>query len=110
MRIERDGHTLTYESDIIEIIGKFSIMPEEYGEIEDLFEEIIDTNPADLTPDIKNPEYLNSSGIKTNCLLPKAADIDGLKMKVLYSDRYTWQRETVPTFEELMDNMEIVFE
>lgn len=112
MQIERDGYTLAYENGVIEITGKLSIMLEEYGEIEDFFEEIIETDPTDLTLNIKNLEYLNSSGIKTICvnLLLEAADIDGLKMKILCTDQYTWQRETVPTFEELMDDMEIVFE
>ncbi len=39
-----------------------------------------------------------------------ADDIEGLHLKILSSDAFTWQVETIPTFKDLMDNLEIVFE
>jgi hypothetical protein len=112
MVIEGEGYTVTYEDGVIRISGKLSLMLEDYEELEAFFEKIIESEPPNLALDIRELEYLNSSGIKTICvsLILEADDIEGLRMKILCSDRYTWQKETVPTFEDLMDDMEIVFE
>ena len=112
MNIEREGYKLTYETGVIKISGKLSIMLEEYEEIERFFDEIVESNPAALTLDLKELEYLNSSGIKTICvnLLLEADEIEDFRMKILCSKQYTWQKETIPTFEDLMNDMEIVFE
>lgn len=112
MNIEGDGYRLTYEDGVISISGKLSLMLEHYAELEEVFEKIIASKPSDLVLDIRNLEYLNSSGIKTICvsLILEAADMEGLGMKILCSNQYTWQKETVPTFEDLMDDMKIIFE
>jgi hypothetical protein len=112
MNISGENYTLTYENGVVDISGRLSIMPEEYDDIEVFFKKIIESAPLELTLDFRNLEYLNSSGIKTICvnLILGAADIKGHRMKILCSNHFTWQRETVPTFEGLMDNMEIMFE
>ncbi len=112
MNIGREGYSITYQDGVLQIAGKLSLMLEDYGEIETFFEQVIASASSEITLDIRNLEYLNSSGIKTICvsLILEAADIEGLRMKILCSNRYTWQKETVPTFEDLMDNMEIIFE
>lgn len=112
MKIEGDGYTVTYRDGQVKISGKLSLMLEDYSELEAFFKKIIDSVPSELTLDIRNLEYLNSSGIKTICvgLILEAADVEGLRMKILCSNQYTWQKETIPTFEALMDNMSILFE
>jgi len=112
MNIEEDSYKLTYQDGVISLSGKLSLMLEDYARLDAFFEEIIASEPSFLVLDIRNLEYLNSSGIKTICvgLILEAADIEGLGMKILCSGQYTWQKETVPTFEDLMDDMEIVFE
>ncbi len=89
------------------------MMPEEYEKIAQLFEKVLESATAEITLDIKELTYLNSSGMKAVCMMIlQAAEIKGLRMKILCSDYYTWQRETVPTFKDLMNDndMEIVFE
>lgn len=112
MNIEGDGYTVTYRDGLIQISGKLSLMLENYAELEKLFGNVIKSKPLELSLDLRNLEYLNSSGIKTICvgLILEAADIEGLRMKILCSNQYTWQKETIPTFEDLMDDMEILFE
>lgn len=112
MNITRDGFQMMYENGVIRISGKLSLMLEDYSDTETFFEKIIACQPGALTLDIRDLEYLNSSGIKVICvnLILEAADIDGLHLKIRCSDRYTWQKETVPTFEDLMDHLEITFE
>jgi len=111
MIIQENDYTLSYEDNIITISGKLSLMLEEYEKIETFFEKIIESQPREITLDIRNLEYLNSSGIKTICvnLILEADDIEDIQMKIIGSEQYTWQKETVPTFEDLMDNLEIIF-
>jgi hypothetical protein len=112
MNIEEKGYKAEYEHNKITLSGKLSLMLEDYGKLEEFFEKVIGSRPSEITLDIRNLEYLNSSGIKTICvsLILEAADIEDLQMKILCSNRYTWQKETIPTFQDLMDNMTIVFE
>lgn len=112
MNIEGDGYTVTHQNGLIQISGKLSLMLEHYVELEAVFKNIIESAPSELTLDLRNLEYLNSSGIKTICvgLILEAANIEGLRMKILCSNQYTWQQETIPTFEDLMNDMEILFE
>ncbi len=96
--------------------GKLAAMAEDYEKIEDFFEkvlnEVIVTKTSELILDIRELTFLNSSGIKTLCvsLVMDADEVEGLHMKIQCNDSLTWQVETIPTFEDLMDNLEIVFE
>jgi len=112
MTIQGENYKVTYHDGVISISGKLSLMLEDYEELETFFEKVIESQPHELILDIRNLEYLNSSGIKTICvsLILEAADIENLQMKILCSDRYTWQKETVPTFNDLMDDIKILFE
>jgi len=112
MNIKGENYQITYENNVIRLSGKLSLMLEDYRKIEELFQEVIETQPKELTLDIRELEYLNSSGIKTICvsLILEADDIEGLCMKIVCSKKYTWQLETIPTFKDLMDEIEILFE
>ncbi|MDM8539444.1 hypothetical protein QUF90_00010 [Desulfococcaceae bacterium HSG9] len=96
--------------------GKLAAMPDEYQKIDDFFESVIDAvseaNTMELVLDLRDLIYLNSSGIKTLCvsLVMEADDAEGLHLKILCNNSLTWQVETLPTFKDLMDNLEIVFE
>ncbi len=117
MNIEKENYQVRFdEKGILTMSGKLSAMPEEYEEIEDFFEKVLDAvseaNMTELVLDLRELSFLNSSGIKTICvsLVMDADDLEGLHMKILSSDAFTWQVETIPTFKDLMDNLEIVFE
>jgi hypothetical protein len=112
MKINGNGFRMSYENGGIRISGKLSMMLEDYSEIEAFFESIVASRPDKLTLDIRELEYLNSSGIKVICvnLILEAAEINDLSMTIRCSNRFTWQKETVPTFKELMDHLEIDFD
>ncbi len=112
MKLNGDGYEVAYAEGVIALSGRLALMIEDYRALEDFFKKVIDAAPAALTLDIRNLEYLNSSGIKTICvgLLLEADEIEGLHMNILCSNRHTWQKETVPAFEGLMDRIEITFE
>ncbi len=112
MKIEGDGYCVEHENEEIAIRGKLSLMLEDYAPIETLLEWAVAEADGRLTLDIRNLEYLNSSGIKLLCvnLILEAADAPGLALTIRCSNRFTWQRETVPTFQDLMTDMVIAFE
>lgn len=112
MKIEEKGYKASYENNVITISGKLSLMVEDYEELENFFEQVIESDPSELTLDIRDLEYLNSSGIKTLCvsLILELADIEGISLKIRCSEKYTWHKETIPTFKDLMEDMDIVFE
>lgn len=109
-RVDFDGQsTLTMS-------GKLAAMPEEYEKIEDFFENVLNAiSQAGINQlffDLRELTFLNSSGIKTICvsLVMAADDLEGLHLKILCNRSVTWQIETIPTFKDLMDNLEIIFE
>lgn len=109
-RVAFDGQgTLT-------VSGKLAAMPEEYERIEEFFETVLgsvaEAGIQELVLDLRNLAFLNSSGIKAICvsLVMEADDIEGLHLKILCRNALTWQVEAVPTFTDLMDRLEIVFE
>ncbi len=117
MNIQGENYKINFDgSNLLTISGKLAAMPEEYEEIEDYFEKVFDAiTKADTTQlilDLRDLIFLNSSGIKTICvsLVMEADDVEGLHLKILCSNSVTWQVETIPTFKDLMDNLEIVFE
>ncbi|OQX24398.1 MAG: hypothetical protein BWK80_21045 [Desulfobacteraceae bacterium IS3] len=112
MNITGESYSIGYDNRVIEISGKLSNMPEGYGSIEAFFKKIIESEPPELTLDIRNLEYLNSSGIKALCigLILEAETKQSLCLNIRCSKRHGWQRETVPSFKDLIDNLNIVFE
>ncbi len=72
----------------------------------------MESEPDEITLDIRELELLNSQGIKTLAvnLILEADEKEGFRMKILCSKGYTWQEETIPTFQDLITGMEIVFE
>jgi len=105
---------------ILTISGKLAATPEEYEKIEDFFEKVLDsisetpkegTGSKELVLDLRGLRFLNSSGIRTVCVsLMEADDVEGLHLKILSRKSFSWQIETIPTFKELMEDLEIVFE
>ncbi|MBF0453019.1 MAG: hypothetical protein HQK75_20120 [Candidatus Magnetomorum sp.] len=112
MIIQGDTFSVTFKADTIVMSGKLSLMTEDYDPIENLFQSVVEAKPSCLTLDIRNLEYLNSSGIKTICvaLILEAAERENIQLKILCSKKYTWQNETIPTLKDLMEPMEIFFE
>lgn len=123
MNIDGKGYNVNFDgSGNLTMSGKLAAMPEEYEKIEDFFKKVLDimtektandeNGTTELILDLKNLIFLNSSGIKTICvsLVMEADDIEDLHMKIFCSNSLTWQVETLPTFKDLMDNLEIIFE
>ena len=112
MNVCGDNWSIVYENSVIRMSGRFSLMRDYYNDIEKFFEKILESAPTEITLDIRNLEFLNSAGIAVLCmsLILELAAGENTALSILCSDRYTWQRETVPTFKGLLNDMNIIFE
>ncbi len=117
MNIKGKSYQVSFDGEnTLTISGKLAAMPREYDEIEKEFENLLATVSARTIPelilDLRTLSFLNSSGIKSICvsLVMEADEVEGLRLTILCNRSVTWQVETIPTFKELMDNLEIVFE
>ncbi len=117
MKIEGRDYKVYFDGEgTLKISGKLAEMPEKYEEIEEFFEKalaaISGANNTELVLDLRELRFLNSSGIKSICvsLVMEADDIKGLHLKIYCSNSFTWQVETIPTFKDLMENIEFIFE
>ncbi len=121
MKIEGKTYILDFDGKTLTMSGKISVMPEEYRKMDEFFEKVIqsvsesrkdENGTAELIVDLRELIFLNSSGIKTLCvsLVMEADEVEGFGMKILCSRSLDWQVDAMPAFEDLMDNLEIVFE
>jgi hypothetical protein len=65
--INHDDYRISYdpETTIITCTGSFRLRSEEYAPIAALLNEVIDSGPTALTLDVRELQFLNSSGIST---------------------------------------------
>jgi|GEM_PF-123687 len=117
MHIKGDSYKIAFnEAGTLAMSGKLAAMPDEYEKIEIFFKSVLDAlsqaATTQLVLDLRELTFLNSSGIKTLCvsLVMAADDVETLSLKILCRNSVTWQVETIPTFKDLMDNLQIVFE
>ncbi|MCP4119898.1 MAG: hypothetical protein GY737_31785 [Desulfobacteraceae bacterium] len=117
MEIEGNGYKVVFDGKgTLAISGKLAAMPEAYEEMELFFERVLyavsESNQTELILDLRQLVFLNSSGIKTVCvsLVMEADEVEGLHLRILCSNSLTWQVEAIPTFKELMADLEIIFE
>ncbi|MDM8526104.1 hypothetical protein QUF80_22240 [Desulfococcaceae bacterium HSG8] len=85
---------------------------EGYRPIAELFEKVTDEAPETITLDIRQLEFLNSSGITTigSGLIIKARKKGASKMAVSCSKKYTWQERSIRGLSKLMPGMELKFD
>ena len=115
MKINKRSYQIEFDDNrTLRISGNLSLSPEEYEDVENFFERIIeivsDEKITQLVLDLRYLNIINSSGIKTICVLIIDADeIEGFPIKLLCKNDLVWQQETCPSFIKLMENIEIDF-
>ena len=81
-----------------------------YGEILELLEQAVATDSPLVTLDLKDLEFLNSSGITTlGGFIIKLRDRGQGRLRVLCSNKYTWQSRSMRGLQKLMPEMELEF-
>ena len=114
MEVRGDSYLVCYDPERAAVVceGVLDLRGKEgYGEISQLLELGVDAGDALVTLDLKNLEFLNSSGITTlGGFIIKLRDRQVGQLRVLCSNRYTWQSRSMRGLQKLMPAMALEFE
>jgi hypothetical protein len=119
MQIKSDLYSVEFQEEQQTVVfkGTFRINTsspgeaESYNSILNLLNAAADTRPSLLTLDLRQLDFLNSSGI--NVLLKFVIAIrqrGGMGLKVLGSKEISWQGKSLPNLQKLMPSLELVME
>lgn len=104
--------TITFDESKSLIIFKGSMRlanMKEYAGVSKFLKESASTSNEELTLDLKDLEFLNSSGITTLSLFILNCKKSGFpKIKVLGSETISWQKKSISNFKKLWDEVEII--
>ncbi len=116
MQTEGENYSVRYERDkvMVKCVGCLDLRGKEgYGPIAELFGKVIEQHsaPSTLILDLRDLEFLNSSGITTiGGFIIKIRNKGGVGLRILCADRHTWQGRSMRGLQKLMEGVEIVFE
>ncbi len=91
---------------ILELRGK-----EGYQEIVDILDLPVNSKPPLITLDIRELEFLNSSGVTTlGGFIIRIRKKGKSRLKVIGANKYSWQARSLKGLQKLMPSMELEFE
>ncbi len=112
--INGEDYSVQYlpESATVKIQGELSLTGSaDYAPIAQLLNEIAELNPPTITLDLKQLEFLNSSGIS---MLSKFAIAmrkkQTIQLAVVGSEEISWQRKSLQNFIKLYPNLQLTLE
>ncbi len=113
MEVRGEGYIVSYDSGsaTISCSGMLDLRGKEgYGEILQLFEKVVEENPEGVVLDLRELEFLNSSGITTiGGFIIKLRNKGGSKLQILCANKFTWQFRSMQGLQKLMPGMSLEF-
>jgi hypothetical protein len=112
MKIQTDAYLVQFDAAdaTVRMTGSLRLMGmESYDPVNKLLQEALDASPTRFTLDLRDLEYLNSSGI--NCIsrfVIKAREKPGIALTVLGSARVTWQGKSLANLQRFMPSLKLV--
>ena len=86
--------------------GAFRLHGEEYGPVLDLMIGAADAKPPTLTLDVRELQFLNSSGINTLAkLILQVRRHAASQVLILGSDRFPWQAKSLKNLQRLLPGL-----
>jgi anti-anti-sigma factor len=113
MEVRGAGYLVCYDPEratvicegILDLRGKAG-----YGEIMELLEQAVAADSPLVTLDLKDLEFLNSSGITTlGGFIIKLRDREVGRLRIQCSNKYTWQSRSMRGLQKLMPTMQLDF-
>ena len=84
---------------------------EEYDPIVELLNEVADTQPSTITLNLRELDFLNSSGINVlSKFVIKVRQKGNIRMVVLGSHEIPWQGKSLKNLQRLMPSLDLVLE
>ncbi|HAO22937.1 MAG TPA: hypothetical protein DCQ37_22300 [Desulfobacteraceae bacterium] len=117
MAIRENKYQANYDSQTATVVCKGTLDlrgKDGYKEIAELFDHVVNQPdlPTDITLDVRELEFLNSSGITTlGGFIIKLRNKGGARLIVKCSNKYSWQERSMKGLEKLMpDGLSLIFE
>lgn len=105
------NYAVNYDAGTVTCKGYFRLRgAEEYAPIMNLLSQVAEQKLPEVTLDVSDLEFLNSSGINTLSKfvlqLRKSGDV---KLTIMASDHYPWQKKSLRNFQKLLPGTDIQF-
>jgi hypothetical protein len=109
--IKGEEYIIRYDfaSATINFIGELSLSgPEDYAAIAQLLNEIADTSPATMTLNLRELEFLNSSGISMlSKFVLSLRKQKRIQLVILGSNTMPWQGKSLKNLEKLLPGLKL---
>lgn len=88
--------------------GIMRLREEEYRPVSELLTKVVDSKAADLTIDLRELSFLNSSGINVlSRFLLQLRNQTSNKITIQANQAHSWQRKSLNNMQRLMHNMKM---
>lgn len=108
--IDNPEYRVTYDPEAATITwsGSFRLRGEEYEPILGLMSEAVDARPVLLTLDVRELQFLNSSGINTlSKFVLQVRKHNASKLHVKGTSAYPWQAKSLKNLERLLPALQL---
>ncbi len=109
--VKGDDYTVHVEPETstVNFQGELSLGgPAEYAPIADLLNKLVDTEPNTMTLNLRNLEFLNSSGISMlSKFVLSVRKKKGVQLVVLGSNDMPWQGKSLKNLEKLLPGLKL---
>jgi hypothetical protein len=113
MEIKTEDYSVLYDLDKTTIICQGSLRLnglEEYAAILQLFSEAVEQKPAELTLDLQNLKFLNSSGISMlSKFIIEVRKKKNIQIVAIGSKEIPWQSKSLKNLQRLMPSLKLDF-
>jgi hypothetical protein len=113
MEINHVDYQVRYDADTHTVLcsGTFRLMGDEYAAITDILNAAADAKPSSLTLDLRNLQFLNSSGIHTLSKYVICLRNNNItQVTVKGSSAIPWQRKSLGNFARLLPSLRLDLE
>lgn len=114
MRVQGKNHSVEYDSETATVICRGTLNPrgkEGYAQIAELLGDVVDEVSGDISLDLRELEFLNSTGISTlGGFILKVRKKGTIRLNVWCAEKYSWQARTMKALRKLMPSLEVKYE
>ena len=111
--IHHQDYQVSYEPELATITcsGSFRLRGDEYAPIADILNQAADAQPPLITLDVRELQFLNSSGINTlSKFVIRVRNHQASRMLVKGSGQFPWQKKSLPNLQRLMPDLQLEIE
>jgi hypothetical protein len=112
MEIKHEDYQIAFDAATATVVcaGSFRLQGGEYAPIENMLAQAADARPALITLDVRELQFLNSSGINTlSKFVLRVRKHNASQMVVRGNTQYPWQKKSLSNLERLLPGLQLEF-